>query len=103
MTRMSIANKTNINYDIDQLRFYIRDQKKVKRTAAQELEINPLYVQGDTSVIAGQTEKVFVFAVSKFTIPDKKYLAIELMEKNGGRHLKMRVHNKAIVSANPLQ
>ena len=101
--RMSIANKTNINYDIDQLRFYIRDQKKANRTATQELEINPLYVQGDTSVIAGQTEKVFVYAVSKFTIPDKKYFAIELMEKNGGRHLKMRVHNKTIVKAKLLQ
>ena len=101
--RMSIANKTNINYNIDQLRFYIRDQKKTKRTATQEIEINPLYVKDDTAVVAGQTEKVFVYAVPKFTIPDKKYLAIELMEKNGGRHLKIKVHNKTIVRAKLLQ
>lgn len=97
--RVSISNKTNINYDIDQLRFYIRDQKKAKRTATQELEINPLYIKGDTSVIAGETERVFVYAVPKFTIPDKKYLTIELMEKNGGRHLKIKVRNKTIVLA----
>jgi conjugative transposon TraN protein len=97
--RMSIANKTNINYDIDQLRFYVRDQKKAKRTATQEIEINPLYVKGDTAVIVGQTERVFVYAVPKFTIPDKKYLVIELMEKNGGRHLKIKVRNKTIVQA----
>jgi conjugative transposon TraN protein len=101
--RMSITNKTNINYDIDRLRFYIRDQKKAKRTATQEIEINPLYVKDDTAVVAGQTEKVFVYAVPKFTIPDKKYLAIELMEKNGGRHLKIKVHNKTIVRAKLLQ
>jgi len=95
--RMSIANKTNINYNIDQLRFYIRDQKKTKRTATQEIEINPLYVKDDTAVIVGQTERVFVYAVPKFTIPDKKYLVIELMEKNGGRHLKIKVRNKTIV------
>ncbi|HZW65466.1 MAG TPA: conjugative transposon protein TraN [Hanamia sp.] len=97
--RMSIANKTNINYNIDQLRFYIRDQKKTKRTATQEIEINPLYVKDDTAVIVGQTERVFVYAVPKFTIPDKKYLVIELIEKNGGRHLKIKVRNKTIVQA----
>ncbi len=97
--RMSIANETNINYDIDQLRFYIRDQKKAKRTATQEIEINPLYVKGDTAVIVGQTERVFVYAGPKFTIPDKKYLMIELMEKNGGRHLKIKVRNKTIIQA----
>jgi conjugative transposon TraN protein len=100
--RVSIANKTNINYDIDQLRFYIRDQKKAKRTATQELEIKPLYGQGDTSVIVGHAEKVFVYAVPKFTIPDKKYLAIELMEKNGGRHLQLHLKNRTIVKAAPI-
>lgn len=97
--RISIANKTNISYDIDQLRFFIKDQKKAKRTATQEIEINPLYVKDDTAVIVGQTERVFVYAVPKFTIPDKKYLVIELMEKNGGRHLKIKVRNKTIVQA----
>lgn len=97
--RISIANKTNINYNIGQLRFYIRDQKKSKRTATQELELKPLYVKDDSSVIVGQTEKVFAYAFPKFTIPDKKYLAIELMEKNGGRHLKLKVLNKTIIRA----
>lgn len=97
--RLNIANETNINYDIEQLRLYVRDQKKAKRTATQEIEINPLYVKGDTAVIVGQTERVFVYAVPKFTIPDKKYLVIELMEKNGGRHLKIKVRNKTIIQA----
>ena len=100
---LTLQNHTNINYDIDQLRFYIRDEKKAKRTATQELEISPLYINGDTSVIAGQTEKVFVYALPKFTIPDKKYLAIELIEKSGGRHLRIHVHNKTIIRAKLLQ
>ncbi|MBS1735568.1 MAG: conjugative transposon protein TraN [Bacteroidetes bacterium] len=100
--RLNIANETNINYDIDQLRFYIRDQKKAKRTATQEIEINPLYVKGDTAVIVGQTERIFVYAVPKFTIPDKKYFVIELMEKNGGRYLQLHLKNKTIVKAVPI-
>lgn len=101
--RIILQNRSNINYGIDQLRFYIRDQKKLKRTATQELEVTPLYVKGDTSVIARQTESVCVYALPKFTIPDKKYFAIEVMEKSGGRHLKLTIHNRTIIRAKLLE
>lgn len=101
--RIRLQNNSNINYDIEQFRFYIRDQRKSKRTATQELEVNPLYIKGDTSVIAGQAENIFVFAFPKFTIPDKKYLVIELMEKNGGRHLNLSIGNRTIVRASVLR
>lgn len=101
--RIKIANGTNINYDISQLRFFIRDQKKSKRTATQEVEIYPLHISNDTLAITGHSEQVFVFAVPKFTIPDKKYLAIQLMEKDGGRNLELSLHNKTIVKAKPVR
>lgn len=97
--RLTLQNHTNINYDIDQLRFYIRDEKKAKRTATQELEATPLYIKGDTSFVQANTESVLVFALPKFTIPDKKYLEIEVIEKEGGRNLALQVHNKTIVRA----
>lgn len=97
--RIKINNQSNIAYDINQLRFFIIDQKKSKRTATQELEIRPLHKYNDTSVVAGKSKQIMVFAVPKFTIPNKKYLAIQLMEKNGGRNLELSVHNKTIVKA----
>jgi len=97
--RISIENESNINYDIDQLRFFIRDQKKAKRTATQEIEVSPVFVYNDTHKVEGQSANTIVFALPKFTIPDKKYLAIQLMEKNGGRHLELHVKNKTIVKA----
>ncbi len=100
--RIRVNNESNINYDINQLRFFIRDQKKSTRTATQELEIYPLHIYNNTLVVAGQSEQVFVFAVPKFTIPDKKYLAIQLMEKGGGRNLELSVNNKTIVKARPV-
>ncbi|MCK9639204.1 MAG: conjugative transposon protein TraN [Prolixibacteraceae bacterium] len=100
--RIKMENRSNINYDIDQLRFFIRDRKKAKRTATQEIEIKPLYVQNETPTVRGQSEHIFVFALPKFTIPDQKYLAVQLMEKNGGRHLKLDVHNKALVRSTVL-
>ena len=97
--RIKIENQSNINYDVEQLRFFIMDQQKSKRTASQELKIQPLYIQGDTSVVAGQSAHTFVYAVPKFTIPDKKYLTIQLMEKDGGRNLRLIIHNKTIMKA----
>lgn len=100
--RINIENQSNINYEIDQLRFFIRDQKKANRTATQEIEITPVYVQNNADKVNGTSNQTIVFALPKFTIPDKKYLAIQLMEKNGGRHLKLHVKNKTIVKATVL-
>lgn len=97
--RFNITNETDINYDIDQFRLFIRDQKKAKRTARQETEMLPLFVYNNTNKIAGQSANTVVLAVKKFTIPDKKYLAVQLMEQNGGRHLKLHVKNKKIIKA----
>jgi conjugative transposon TraN protein len=97
--KILLENNSNINYDIEMLGFYINDERKTKRTASQQIELQPLYVYGDTSVIYGQSKQVFVFALPKFTIPEKKYLFIQIMEKNGGRHLQLRVHNRTIVKA----
>lgn len=101
--RLNIANKTNINYDIDQLRFYIRDQRKSKRTATQEIEIVPVLAPNNASKVSGKSGCTLVFVVPKFTIPDKKYLAVQLMEKNGGRHLELCATNKKIIKAVPIE
>lgn len=94
--RLIVENSSKIKYDIDQLRFFIRDSKRVKRTATQEIEIKPTYILNDVAAIEGESENSFVFALSKFTIPEDKYLAIQLMEKNGGRHMELDVKNKKI-------
>lgn len=94
-----IQNQSNINYDVDFLRFYIRDKQKVKRTASQEVDINPLYVFGDADKIKGQTDQDVVYALEKFTIPDAKRLVIEMFEENGGRNLNLSIKNKTIVNA----
>ena len=101
--RIKMKNKSNINYDIDQLRFYIRDRKKAKRTATQEIEIKPLYVQNESPTVRGQAEHTFVFALPKFTIPDQKYFSVQLMEKNGGRHLELNVKDRKITKAVPIE
>ncbi len=97
--QLRLNNTSSIDYDIDFLRFYIRDKRKGKRTATQENELKPLFVAGNTSQVKAGNKNVVVVALEKFTIPDAKYLAIELNEKNGGRHLFMKVGNSKIIRA----
>lgn len=100
--KVEVANNSHINYDVDMLRFFITDEKKSKRTATQEIEIQPRYVKGDTSTIKGYSKNVIVFALAKFTIPEKKYLSVQLMERNGGRNLQLSIRNRTIMKARPL-
>jgi conjugative transposon TraN protein len=95
--RILVANNSTISYDVDQLRFFIRDSKKEKRTASQEIEIIPVHILNNVAAIDAESENTFVFALPKFTIPEKKYLAIQLMEKNGGRHVEFQVQNKKLL------
>jgi hypothetical protein len=96
---LELNNNSSIDYDIDQLRFYIRDKKRSKRTASQETEILPFQKVGNSSRVCAHSQAVIVVALPKFTIPDAKYLAIEIMEKSGGRYLQMKVSNNKIVKA----
>ena len=91
--RVVFENKSKINYDIDQLRFFIRDQKKSKRTASQEIELQPLYATSSSSVIPYKSEIIKVYALEKFTIPENKYLTLQMIEKNGGRNLEVDINN----------
>lgn len=96
--RIVIGNNSRINYDVDQLRFFIRDQKKSKRTASQELEVMPLFKTSNFSKISDHSELTLVFAVPKFTIPEKKLFTLQLIEKNGGRNLELNIKNSNLMN-----
>jgi len=100
--QLSLINTSPIDYDINFLRFYIRDKKRSKRTASQENEMVPLYVTGNTTTVKGCSHNTIVVALEKFTVPDAKFLAIEINEHSGGRHLLLKVHNNKIIKAIPL-
>lgn len=100
--QLEIANNSNIDCALDYLRFYIRDQKKLKRTAVQEIELPVLYTAGNASLVKAKSSSVVVVAIDKFILPDRKYFAVEIGEKNGGRSLSLRMGNRHILKAIPL-
>jgi len=97
----SIANKTNIDYNIDQIRFKIEDKKMVRSTNFQQLEIQPLHQLFNTDSFKHRYRNVFVF--KKFTFPDEKVFNIEVAEKQvSGRTISVKVNYKDVLKADTL-
>lgn len=97
---LHLENKSNVNYDIDFIKFYIQDKQLAKRTAEQAIELTPIYTynKSNTKIQAhGKVEQVLVF--KKFTIPDQKQLIIEVYEKGGGRNVKLKLANSDLLNA----
>lgn len=93
--RLDIRNKSNLPYEIDFVRFYIRDLKTVARMATHEQEIVPLIttLHKKTS-IAHKQEIAKVFGFHRFSLSDDQALNVELYERNGNRHLYLQIKQK---------
>lgn len=97
--QMRLTNKSPISYDVDMIRLYIRDKKRPKKTAIQEFDLEPVYVTGNAKKVKAYDQSTIVMALNKFTLPDKNFLAIQIMEKRGSRHLLLKVNNRKMMQA----
>jgi conjugative transposon TraN protein len=100
--RLQLRNASAINYNIDQLRLFVRDKIKTKRTAIQEREVEALFTEGDKTVIRANSTQSVVLAVPAFTISNNKYFVVEMTERGGGRNLLLKVKGKHLLKAQPL-
>ena len=94
----SIENRTNIRFDIDEIRVKLADKKLTKATNAQVIELVPELVL--------ETGKTFrhgyrnVVVVKKMTFPNDKVLTIEMTEKQiSGRAISLNIDYEDVLSA----
>ncbi|HLP37772.1 conjugative transposon protein TraN [Lacibacter sp.] len=97
--QVHLSNQSPLDYEPELIRLFIRDNKKAKRTAVQEQEQTPLLMQNMPVVIKAMSSHTMVIAVQKFTIPDNKKMLLQCMEKNGGRHLQLRINNRKLMQS----
>ena len=94
----SIENKTNIRFDIDEIRVKLQDKKITKATNAQTVELKPELILDRSTHFARGYRNVIV--VKKMTFPNDKVLSIEISEKQiSGRTLKMSIDYEDVLSA----
>lgn len=96
---ISLANASNVPFDVDFIRFRIVDKKVAKRTAQQETTIEPVRTYSALTRIEGQSSGRMVYAFGKITIPDDKFLEVEIYEKDGSRHQRFHIENADLVAA----
>ncbi|HEV7333101.1 MAG TPA: conjugative transposon protein TraN [Flavisolibacter sp.] len=102
LLQLRITNGSSLDYEIDYLRFVICDRKQGKRTAMQEQPLQPLFIQGAYKGVKAGGSSRLVVVLPQMTLPDKKYMAVEIGEKGGGRHLRLLLRNHHLVYAQPL-
>lgn len=103
---VEIINKTNMAYDVEGFHWWVTDKKQQKATNVQEYQIFPAYQRYDVKIIPAKTTIREVFVLPKLTIPDKRILRIEMLEKalgNNGRKLSLEVKNKDILKTTKLK
>lgn len=93
--KFRLHNTSNIGYSLASLRFFIRDLRTAKRTAVQDNELKPLYMQ-TWGMPEDEVGQEIVVAMHRFTIADSKSLVIELTEKDGDRSLSFRLKERKL-------
>lgn len=94
----SITNKTNIRFDIDELRVKLADKKVSKATNNQIIELQPELVLEQAKSFHHGYRNVLV--IKKLTFPNDKILTIELSEKQiSGRTIHLNIDYEDVLSA----
>ena len=95
---VSIRNRTNIEYDVDQIRFKIEDKKHTKATNFQQIEIEPVLSINEGEKFVKEYRNIFIF--EKFTFPDEKVFTIEVAEQQiSGRTVTLRIDYADVLNA----
>lgn len=94
----SIENKTNIRFDIDEIRVKLTDKKQSKATNAQTIELSPALVLEHGKRFKHGYRNVIV--VKKLTFPNAKLLTIEMTELQiSGRNISLNIDYEDVLSA----
>lgn len=94
----SVDNRTNIRFDIDEVRLKLSDKKVSKATNSQVVELKPeLVLEQSRSFLHGYRN---VIVVKKLTFPNDKMLTVELTEKQiSGRTISVNIDYEDVLSA----
>jgi hypothetical protein len=92
---INIANNSNIDYNINYIKSYVK-QAKESKSSNQYLEKNPIEIYNTSRVIKGGEKRKMIFIYDQFTIDNNKNLVFELNEANGERNQNLFIPNYII-------
>lgn len=101
---LEIENKSNVNYTIDFYNLYMKSnlKKALKGVTSQDIQMNFDFVGTKCSEVPAHQTRSVIMHKKKFTCEADKIGIFEIYEKEGGRHLKIRLDNDELLSAKNL-
>lgn len=97
--KLRIENNSSFTYEVDKFRFYISAKNAGKRKAIQESEITSLLIQPGAALVRERQSVLIAVVLPKIAVGSGKVLRITLYEKNGERHLILKLPSKFILNA----
>ena len=94
----SLYNKTNIKFDIDEIRIKLTDKKEDKATNVQTIELTPVFELNKQSSFKKGYRNIIV--LNKLTFPNEKILHLEISENQiSGRVIYIPIEYSDILNA----
>ena len=94
----SVQNRTNIRFDIDQIRVKVEDKRQTRAANGQSIEITPAMILENSSTFLHGYRNVIV--LKKLTFPNDKVLTIEMSEKQiSGRTIMLSIDYEDVLYA----
>lgn len=99
--KLAIKNQSQVDFQPAYLRFFVRDKKRVKRTALNETEVLPLFTP-ELIPVKGNGSSVWPVAFKPFALPKHQRLIIQVSDESGGRMIILPIKSPRFLKARRL-
>jgi hypothetical protein len=96
---LKLINRSPLDYDVDSIRFFVAEKQKGVHPLQRLNELAPVYVYDSAILVKGYSRATSVFVLPRMTLVRHRRLQIEVLEKNGGRHLLVQASNFTLETA----
>jgi hypothetical protein len=96
---LKLINRSSLDYDVDSIRFFVAEKQKGVHPFQRVKELAPMYVYDSAALVKGYSRTTSVFVLPRLTLARHRRLQIEVLEKNGGRHLLVQASNFTLETA----
>ena len=96
---LKLVNRSPLDFDVDSIRFFVAEKEHGMHGFLRLKELPPVYVSDSLTTVEGYSKAAAVYVLPRLTLAGHRRLQIEVLEKNGGRHLQVRASNFTLETA----
>lgn len=99
LIKIRLLNRSAIPFELAVLRVIIHDRRRARRTAIQEIPLEPVFTSDETPFLAAGQSQERVMSFPAFGLTDAQSCVVELADRDGGLTLRCRFGRKTLRKA----